>query len=288
MISTSDPLLTNPFSTDDQSIRLGRSWLREPLLHFLLIGATLFAIDHFVSTRADDPHVIVMGPEVDREARDVFQASRGRLPNANELAALRQAWLDNEVLYREGLAMRVDRGDKAIRDRVIFKALSVVDADVKPPPVDEKTLRAWFEKNRAKYDEPARFDFQEAVISGDQSEAAVNALVQTLKKGSPGELNAGLRVFKGRPLINIMQGYGEDFARQLAQSQPGIWRSLRSNGGWRAVRLDATTSARSASFEAMHGVVLQDWTDDVMAQQRTDAVRALAKKYNVKMVEAKP
>ena len=84
-------------------------------------------------------------------------------------------WLDNEVLYREGLALRLDKGDTAIRERVIFKALSVVDAGIKLPPVDDAVLREWFEKNRAKYDEPARYDFQEAVLAGERSEAAVRA-----------------------------------------------------------------------------------------------------------------
>ncbi len=57
-----------------------------------------------------------------------------------------RVWLDNEVLYREGLALQLDKGDTAIRERVIFKALSVIDASVKLPPVDESTLREWFER----------------------------------------------------------------------------------------------------------------------------------------------
>ena len=73
----------------------------------------------------------------EEEARQLFKASRGRDPNADELAALRRNWLDNEVLYREGLALQVDRGDTAIRERVIFKALSAVDANVRRPPATE-------------------------------------------------------------------------------------------------------------------------------------------------------
>jgi hypothetical protein len=75
----------------------------------VLLGALLFAVDQFIVGRADDPRTIVMTPDVDTEARELFKSSRGRLPNAEELAALRRAWLDNEVLYREGLAMQVDR-----------------------------------------------------------------------------------------------------------------------------------------------------------------------------------
>ncbi|MEJ1960607.1 MAG: hypothetical protein WDO56_03275 [Gammaproteobacteria bacterium] len=146
--------------------------MREPLLHFVVLGALLFAVDQFVLGRTDDPHTIVIGPEVDREAVEIFKGSRGRAPNEQELKALHGVWLDNEVLYREGLAMQVDRGDDAIRERVIFKALSVIDANVKLPAIDDKQLREWFESHRDKYDSPARYNFQEAALSGDNSESA--------------------------------------------------------------------------------------------------------------------
>ena len=211
----------------------------------------------------------------------MFKAARGREPNKDELYALRQVWLDNEVLYREGLALQVDKGDSAIRERVIFKMLSVVEAGLKLPPVDEQLLREWFEKNRAKYDEPARYTFQEAVLAGERSEAAVRSFVQTLHKGTPGEVNAGLRVFKGRPHANIVQGYGDEFAKALEESPAGKWHALPTREGWRAVQLESVTPPRPADFERLRGVVLQDWTDATMAEQRTAAVRALARKYTV-------
>ena len=114
-------------------------------MHFVLLGALLFAVDHFIVAHADDPRTIVVTKQVDNEAQELFRARRGREANPDELAALRGIWLDNELLYREGLALQVDRGDDAIRERVIFKALSVIDASVKPPPFDEQVLRAWFE-----------------------------------------------------------------------------------------------------------------------------------------------
>src|SRR5258706_13493126 len=144
----------------------GPSWLREPLLHFVILGGLVFAADRALVRRADDPHAIVVGADVDREARETFTAARGREPNAEELEALHRVWLDNEVLYREGLALQVDKGDPAIRERVIFKTLSVVDSNVQLPVADEPTLRAWFAAHRDKYDEPARYDFEEAALSG--------------------------------------------------------------------------------------------------------------------------
>jgi hypothetical protein len=261
--------------------------LREPLLHFVLLGGLLFGIDHVLVGRIDDPHVIVMGESVDREAKQLFKDARGREPNADELKALRQTWLDNEVLYREGLAMQVDRGDPAIRERVIFKALSVVDASVKAPPITDAELRRWFEAHRDKYDEPARHDFQEAVLAGnDNTEAAVKAFADNLNKGAPGELNAGLRVFKGRPRANLADSYGEAFAKALEEAPVGEWRAYATRDGWRAMRLDASTPPKPADFDTVRGVVMHDWIDVTMAEQRTGAVRALGKKYTVRQEAA--
>lgn len=256
-------------------------WTREPLLHFVLLGAALFGIDHLIASREADPRVIVVDAEVDKEAIAVFKAERGVEPTAEELYALRRVWLDNEVLYREGLAMELDKGDKSIRERVIFKALSVVDANAKLPKFDDATLREWFEKNRARYDEPARYDFQEAVLAGDRSESAVRAFVNELNAGTPGDKQAGLRVFTGRPHANIVQGYGEEFARELEALPRGEWRAIKSKSGLRIMRLESVSEAHPASFEALRGIVLQDWTDATMAEQRSNAVRALAKKYSV-------
>jgi hypothetical protein len=250
-------------------------------LHFVVLGAVLFAVDHAVVGQRDDPRTIVVAGEVDGEARQLFKASRGRDPDAAELAALRQVWLDNEVLYREGLALQVDKGDSAIRERVIFKALSVIDASVKLPPVDDTILRDWFVAHRARYDEPSRFDFQEAVLSGETSEAAVRAFVAALNAGAPGDARAGLRVFKGRPLANLVQSYGPDFPKALEAAPTGEWRSLPTRDGWRAIRLEAIVAPKPARFDVLRGVALQDWQDATLAEQRSAAVRALARKYTV-------
>ncbi|MET0497722.1 MAG: peptidylprolyl isomerase [Steroidobacteraceae bacterium] len=257
------------------------NWTREPLLHFVLLGGLLFGIDHVVAGLTDDPRVIVVGAAVDSEAVEVFTKARGRAPNEAELEALHRVWLDNEVLYREGLAMQVDKGDDAIRERVIFKTLSVLDANVKLPPIDDKGLRAWFEAHRDKYDEPARYSFQEAALSGESSESAVRAFVNALNAGTPGDAQAGLRVFKDRPRANLVQSYGAEFTKAIETSTTGEWRALRTRDGWRAMRLDSIAQPKPAVFDSLRGVVLQDWKDATASEQRTAAVRVLARKYKV-------
>lgn len=285
-MSTTDPLSAIHLSDRARRIAMLPGWLREPLLHFVILGALLFAIDHFIVSQRGDPHTIVVDARVDKQARDLFKASRGREPNKNELYALRRVWLDNEVLYREGLAMQLDKGDTAIRERVIFKALSVVDAGTRLPAFDDELLRTWFENHHARYDEPARFDFQEAVLAGDHSEAAVRAFVSALNAGTPGDTQAGLRVFKDRPRANLEQSYGAEFAAALEAAAKGTWQALPTREGLRVVRLESIEAPKPADFERLRGVVLQDWTDTTLAEQRSAAVRALAKKYTVKVADS--
>jgi hypothetical protein len=269
-------------------LRNAPQWMREPLLHFVVLGAVLFAVDYLVAGRTDDPNAIVVDASVDREALRIFQEQKGRAPNADELYALRRVWLDNEVLYREGLALKLDQGDPAIRDRVIFKALSVLEAGLKLPPYDDDLLRGWFEKNRVKYDEPPRYDFEEAVIAGERSESAARELATALNEGTPSDIEAGLRIFKARPLPTIVQSYGPEFAEALQTAPIGEWEPLRHHDGWRVIRVGGRLPAKPADFDAIRGVVLRDWTDATMAELRTEAVRALAKKYTVRVEAGAP
>jgi hypothetical protein len=110
----------------------------------------------------------------------------------------------------------------------------------------------------------------------------VRAFVRALNAGTPGDAKAGLRVFKGRPHANLVQSYGADFAAALQEAGDGEWRALQTRDGWRAIRLNSLTPPKPAVYEIHRGVVLQDWKDAVATEQRTTAVRALAKKYQVK------
>jgi hypothetical protein len=281
-MSSSTP--ESSIESDKGSHRARAQWVREPLLHFVMLGGLLFAMDYAIVGRDDDARAIVIDGAVDAEAREVFEEARGYEPDEDELYALRRVWLDNEVLYREGLALQLDKGDRAIRDRVVFKALSMIEAELKPPPYDDELLRKWFEQNRVKYDEPARFDFQEAVLAADVSEGGLRAFVDALNGGAPGDAEAGLRVFTDRPRENLVQSYGQEFTAALEASPPGQWVALPSTVGLRVVRLESVSAPAPADFENLRGVVLQDWTDATMAEQRTAAVRALAKKYTVKVI----
>ncbi len=109
--------------------------------------------------------------------------------------------------------MQLDKGDPAIRDRVIFKVLSLIEAGLGTPTFHEKTLRDWFDKNHAKYDQPPTYSFQEAVVPSDTSEEALPAFVAGLNQRHAAERCPG---WSARA-----QGSA------ARQSRAGLWRGVR-------------------------------------------------------------
>jgi len=258
-------------------------WLREPLLHFVLAGGLLFAIDAAIEARTVDPNEIVLTAGVEAELRKIHVDEAGREPTAAEMKSMQRRWFDNELLYREGLSMGLDRGDSGIRDRVIFKALSVVDAGLQRPKADEATLRAWFAQHQERYNEPPRVDLFEAVMPGQPDAAAVAAFAQALNDGKADTSTSGLRVFRSRPLASIKQAFGEDFANQLADVPLKQWQAMQTAQGPRAMMVEVRHAGQTVRFEDVSDTVQKDWFDQRMAELRTDAVRALTEKYSLRV-----
>jgi hypothetical protein len=279
---------TQPFDGDRSSGARKRSWLSEPLVHFVVLGALVFVLDHMLVARADDPHTIIVSADVNKELVGMFTDSRSRPPTPEELKSLQKVWLDNEVLYREGLANGLDRGDPMLRDRIIFKSMGLIETGIKVRAPDEQVLKSWFEQHRDKYDEVPRISFEEAALSGGNDEAQVRSFVNALNAGTPGDAKAGLRVFKARPLSSIDQAYGADFTRSL-QSQPlNSWSALQTRDGWRAIRVTEVRPGVPADFAQKHAAILADWKDANASDQRTAAVRELWKKYKIRYESAAP
>lgn len=269
-------------STSVNSTRL-QTALREPLLHFLILGAAIFGVDQWRNAGSETASDIVVTAKVHQEAKAIFESGMKREPKPEELKVLLDRWVDNEILYREGLQLGLDRGDSGIRDRVIFKAMSVTQAGIVLPEVDEAGLKAWFESNRERYDTPARFDFLEAAVPSDTKLEALRRFAVALNSNQdePG-IESSLRVFRDRPRSNLLQSYGKEFTAAIEQLKPGQWQVLLSSDGPRVIRLETLKPAVAADFEAVKVKLYQDWKDEMTSQRSKELIREMGKKYQIR------
>jgi len=96
-----------------------KKFFREPLFHFLVLGAALFAVWLWKKDVAgDDPGRIVVTRARIRQLATGFARMRQRPPTDQELRGLIQDFVREEVCVREARAMGLDRDDAIIRGRL--------------------------------------------------------------------------------------------------------------------------------------------------------------------------
>lgn len=270
--------------------------VREPILHFLAIGALLFALDHYVLSNADDPRSIVIDAARREELRAIFEDGQGREPSPEELQRMILEWSQNEVLYREAKIMGLDQGDDMIRQRLILKLRNILFGNIVIPAPADGELKAWFEEHKADYDLPAAYDFEQFQVvelrdvapdSEQAIKAAVEAkaLVEALGTGEPSEAQGEMvRLYRNRPMENLVSLFGQAQAETIANSAEGQWTAARSPRGWHAVRIVERRAARSAEFKTVRSRVVRAWQEDARKQSLADSLKEIVERFDIRVV----
>ncbi len=103
--------------------------LREPLLHFLAIGGLIFVLFAAMSEPGSEPaDTIVVGPERIEQLAKGFQAVWRRPPTDDELRAMIDDFVREEIYYREALALGLNSNDTVVRRRLRQKMEFLTDS----------------------------------------------------------------------------------------------------------------------------------------------------------------
>ena len=274
---------TTPTSSESEN-KFNKIWHRfkqEPLFIFMVIAAAIFVGDYLMSLTEEDPNAIVITPEIRQQAKQIYAKSMQKDPSEADMKILMDRWVDNEVLYREGIALGLDKGDSSIRERVIFKALSVTQASINLPKLDENGLQNWFKEHADQYDEPSLVHFHEAVPLGKTSAEDLKIFVNALNGKGKSDVDSSLEIFKDRPRFTIVDGYGEEFTAALEKLPTSGWHLLDSKAGPRIVSLIGVKEGEKADFEEVKAKVYADWKNQTGAELSTKAIRDMGKKYTI-------
>ena len=276
--------MENSKAIDQSTSRLSIIWNRfkqEPLLIFAAIAVFIFLGDQMIALTKTDPKAIVITSQLRNDLKQIYANSFKRDPSARDMQILIDRCVDNEVLYREGLALGLDKGDDSIRERVIFKTLSVTQAEVNLPNPDENFLKNWFNEHQDQYNEPTQLNFEEAVVFGKPNPMEIKNFVLALNGKGKSSIDSNLEIFKDRPRFTIVDGYGEEFTKSLEQLPRNEWSALESTAGTRIVRLVSVKQGQKANFEQLKAKIYTDWKNQTAAELSTKAIRELGKKYKI-------
>jgi hypothetical protein len=253
---------------------------REPLLHFVLLGALIFGVDAVLHPPPKDDKVITVTKAMRQSFIENFDEDKSRVPSDAELEKMIESWVASEILYREGKALGVDRGDDMIRDRVAFKLQLLIFDQIRVPQPTEDQLHAWFADNHERFDEQERVGFYLTPPTDEMT--AQRQLVDIEGQHESEDLQKQTRAILGRPVASLAASFGEGFRDALLGLPLGQWKILQSKDGWHVVRLDSRRAGVLASLDNVRDEAVRIWLTDETRKRAWEAVSRLKASYSVR------
>jgi hypothetical protein len=271
--------------------------LREPLLHFLLIGAALFLVFHLNQGPAGDPtdRIVVTSGQVEQmEAR--FSRTWMRPPTPEELAGMIETHVRDEVYYREAVAMGLDRSDTTIRQRMRMKLEFLLEDLGAAATPDDADLSAYLQEHRDRFFIEARFSFVQVYLNPDRHEdlaGDARAALERLRGGAAPESVGDATLLPGEfsemTPSDIERQFGEAFAREVVALAPGAWAGPFYSGlGVHLVQVTEFAEGRLPELAEIRSEVEREYVAQRREEIKDLAYRRLREKYEVEIQEPTP
>jgi len=248
--------------------------LREPLLHFMVLGAVLFVGYAYLKpdTKAESSYEIALTLEELAQLQMLYEAQWRRSPTPEEFSAMVENKVRQEVLYREALAMGLDKNDEIVKRRMAQKMQFIAEdlAAAQEPGTEE--LRDWYAENSDKFSMPKRLSFRHLYFSPDSRGAqAYDDAVSSLAKLDDQPVDSQLAdtladrfmyqdYYADQTSISLAKEFGPQFAVAVAELTPGSWQGpIESGFGWHLVYVDSLVPGRVPAFEEIERDVKTAW-----------------------------
>lgn len=270
---------------------------REPLVHFLVLGAILFGAYAYLQQRtgvAEQSKQIRLTVDDLSQMVTVFRSQWRRDPTAEDLRALVEDKVQEEVLYREALALGIDKDDTIVRRRMAQKMQFLAEdvAAAREPAQEE--LAKWYETSRDQFALPPRLSFRHLYFSPDRRggharDDAAAALSRLAGQPEDSGIAATLadafmfqEYYRDRAPEFLGKEFGPNFAVAVAKLSTGSWQGpVESGFGWHLVFIDAMIPGRVPPFEEIEADVKAAWLAEQKAQAWQKAYRDMRAKYTV-------
>jgi hypothetical protein len=265
--------------------------LREPLLHFLVLGSLIFAA--YIALTGPEPSprdVIVIGPERIAQLVKSHQAVWREPPSAKELAGLINEAVREEVYYREAINLGLDRNDTVIRRRLRQKMefLTVSGVELLEPAAGE--LAAHLTANKTDFQRPPQIAFEQVFLKETATVDDIQIALKALQSGTeiqPPDLirRSLLPATFSLSRSNIIDGsFGKGFFAQLMALTPGTWAGpVPSSYGNHLVRIYDFQAAYTPTLKEIHKAVFDDWKATKAKALQEQQYQHLRKRYAIEV-----
>jgi hypothetical protein len=258
----------------------------EPLTHFVLIGAALFAGLTLVKS-FERPLVRLDAREINQLA-GYWELQMQRRPSKAELSAIIQERVDEELLAREAVRLGLDKDDMIVRRRLAQKmAFASEDAGVLAEP-DEATLRAYYARTADRYASPARLALRHVFFSADRTgerpDLAAGEALARLRQGEAASGDPSLLplTYADVSVTDLGRDYGPAFVQTAEAAPAGQWVGpVVSPYGVHLLRVEARHASQTPPFETVRAEVRSAWIADQRKAANAAYLEGLRKRYRI-------
>ncbi len=263
---------------------------KDPLVHFLVIGALMFAALSLLAPRERPESILITADTVER-LRESATLLQGRPPTDAELAALVGDAVRDEVYYREALAQGLDADDTVVRQRLIEKMRELNENVVDPVP-PETDLEAWFAENSASFRIPELVTFDHLFFSPrergeavrNDAEAALAALVAGADTAAYGDSTPLGARFEAADAERVRLLFGDELTAAVFAAERDRWIGpYESDFGWHLVRVVERTAARDPAFAEVEVVVREAYAAERLQAANSEALAQVLERFDVRV-----
>lgn len=268
-----------------------RRLLRDPLVHFALLGVLLFAVFRALGGGEVDARSPIRLGAGDLELLQArWEQQWGRPPSPEELENLIETQLREEILYREALALGLDQNDAIVRRRLVqkMKFLAGSAADASEP--SEEELSAFLARYPERFRAPGSVTFEQIYFGHDAhgkeiSEVAARGLSAVRAgesvEGDPFLLaHAQDRVTDDR----VGQLFGDNFRDAVTGLPIGSWQGpIASSYGLHLVFLEHRQPPRAPALREVRDRVVREWQAARRDEEAEEFYGNLRKRYPVEI-----
>ncbi len=268
--------------------------LREPLVHFLVLGAGLFLVFSMVgdSDDASNDRIVISTARV-AQLTEIFTRTWQRPPTEQELEGLIENHIREEVYYREALAMSLDRDDTIVRRRLRQKLEFLTDDLVASVDPTEKQLEAYFTEHANTFRVPSQLSFRQIYFNRDrrgrQATHDAESLLARLNGADSGVDTAGFGDSLMLPgeydLVSedeVARRFGRGFAAALAELPLGRWSGpVESGFGLHLILIRERQPGSLPALAEVRDTVEREWRNARREEAGEAFYRGLRERYIV-------
>jgi hypothetical protein len=263
--------------------------LKEPLLHFVVLGGLMFAAYSAFGTtqQVAGPQPVIPMTVADAEwLKGMWTRQWRRPPTDEELTGLVADHLKEEVLAREAKALELDVGDTIVRRRLAQKMAFLLDDTIRTTEAPEPELRALYETRPDLVRTLVRVSFTQVFFREDGDRRARASLVALSEAAAtPGE--EGDRLLLGDTFADqdepaLATLFGTSFAQAVLSLPVGRWSGpIESGYGLHLVKVTAVSLPQERPFAEVRERLAEEWRRERQETAQAQFIQGLMRKYQV-------